>query len=184
MLECLGRLYVASDLGAPGDTPPEVIDAEFDAIERAAPRRGRPPFLLSHDERVAVEKRAVDLMCEALRAEGWEVKDVGAHKPHDLEARKDEVELWVEVKGTTSTGNEVVLTNGEVIEYSAKWPDTMLALVSGISLDRTSHPAVATGGSLRTVSQWGIDPAALTPISFRYRVFDVAIKNDPKVRDR
>jgi MrcB-like, N-terminal domain/Domain of unknown function (DUF3883) len=170
MLGLLGAVYEASELGAPGETPPEVVDAEEEAVERSSPLRAHLPFRLSHAERVAIERRAVDVAADALEADGWSVHDVGSVKPHDLEARRGDAELWVEVKGTTSAGDEVILTRGEVLDYGGKYPDTMLAIVTSIALDRSADPPVASGGTLRTIRPWRIDPEDLTAVSYRYSV--------------
>ena len=119
---------------------------------------------------MAIERRAVDLAIVFLKEQGYvDVDDVGDKKSHDLEARRDDELMLVEVKGTTTVGAEVVLTKNEVDVYSKAHPATMIAIVSGIVLHRGKEPS-ATGGYLRSMHPWEIALGALTPISYRYRV--------------
>jgi|SRR6185503_7298494 len=61
----------------------------------------------------AVEHRAVTAAIEHFEAAGWTVEDVGDFRPYDLHCTKDGRTLHVEVKGTTSAGEKVILTRNE-----------------------------------------------------------------------
>ncbi|MFC6089808.1 protein NO VEIN domain-containing protein [Saccharothrix lopnurensis] len=166
MVSLLGRLYA---LGAPS---PEVEEA-VSAVARAAGRRGTGSgqgFGLSHAERLAVEAHSVAMACDHLRAQGYEVRDVGARESYDLDATRGDEHLFVEVKGTTSAGAEVVLTHNEVLLNAEHHPDTMLIVVAGVELDRAAVPPTAGGGVLRVAHPWSVDPADLTPVAYRYRL--------------
>jgi hypothetical protein len=76
----------------------------------------------------------------------------------------------VEVKGTTSDGEEIILTRKEVELNDTEHPDTMLIVVSNIHLDRSRIPPQASGGTLRATHPWLIEHGRLTPISYRYRI--------------
>ncbi|SDG78219.1 protein of unknown function [Lentzea fradiae] len=169
----LGELYEIVDhaLDVPGETAPEVVDAEVEA-ERTAGRERRG-LRFSADERRAIERRAVDVATEHLKSEGYRVKDVGATKSYDLDAKRAEEHLYVEVKGTTTTWteeSEIVLTKNEVDLHLEKYPANALMIVSGIVLDRTVSPPTASGGELRVIRPWQVNVPALTPISYRYLV--------------
>ncbi|MCZ7434862.1 DUF3578 domain-containing protein [Micromonospora sp. WMMC241] len=172
LVSVLGKLYVAADqaLALPGEPAPEVADA-LTAVERAAGRRfGQRGFRQSAGERLAIERRAVKVACDYLIEHKYSVKDVGATQPYDIDARRGQERLFVEVKGTASDGAEVILTRGEVRLHAREHPNTMLVIVSGIALDRDSDPPVASGGVLRVVHPWKIDDSGLTPIAYRYAV--------------
>ena len=127
-------------------------------------------FRLSVSERLAIEKRAVKVARDYLVSLGFNVKDVGATKPYDLHATRHDKQLFVEVKGTTSTGNEVILTQGEVELHEREHPHTMLIVVSSIQLDREGDQPTASSGKLSMVHPWSIEAARLTPIAYRYEV--------------
>lgn len=172
MVRTLGRLYVEADAAPslPGELPPEIADA-MTMAERAAGRRGRGQgYRLTAAEKQAVERRAVAVVTEHLKGDNWTVKDVGATSSFDLDARRDGDRLYVEVKGTTSLGEEVVLTHNEVELHLENHPDTMLAVVHTIDLDRSGSSPVATGGTLRVISPWSPELTHVKPIAYRYAV--------------
>ncbi|MER5478148.1 DUF3578 domain-containing protein [Streptomyces sp. NPDC002734] len=192
MAGLLRRIYAAETTATyiPGDPVPEVLEAEVSA-DRAAGRsipepRPRPAaatrsgqgFLLSAVERQLIERHSVRMATEHFEAQGWNVTDVGANQPYDLHlTRGDETsqrptpveELHVEVKGTTSLGQTVVLTRAEVEAQRAFAPRNALVIVHSIRLDRSGAEVTAEGGVLHCTSPWRIDQPDLTPISYRYR---------------
>ncbi|MEV5793172.1 DUF3578 domain-containing protein [Streptomyces sp. NPDC052192] len=174
MARLLGRIYKAAEatLYIPGDLPVEVREATQSAAttaNRRSARKGGQGFLLTAAERGAIEKRSVLLAAEHFKAQGWTVKDVGATKSYDLELKRGDEKLHVEVKGTTSDGSQVILTRAEV-EWQRKFaPDNALVVVHSIKLDRTVEPATATGGVLHCTSPWTIEDESLTVISYIHR---------------
>ena len=162
---------LARDLATGADIlAPEVADA-ITAANEAAGRRGRGQGRLQNSaERDAIEQRAVDLATAHLVGLGYTVKDVGLTKSYDLHATKDGEILYVEVKGTTSPGEQVVLTRKEVEFMTQEHPRTMLIVVRRIDLDRSGSAPVASGGRLEAIHPWLIEPDHLVPISYRYTV--------------
>ncbi|MER7073234.1 DUF3578 domain-containing protein [Terrabacter sp. NPDC000476] len=172
MVRTLARLYFEADHSPtlPGELSPEVADA-VSATNQAAGRRGRGQgFRLTAQEKSAIERRAVAVVSQHLRSEGWTVKDVGATSSFDLDARRNGDRLYVEVKGTTSLGEEVVLTRNEVELHRENHPHTMLAVVTTIDLDRTGPVPIASGGTLCIHSPWSPEDDNLTAIAYRYAV--------------
>ncbi|MFG2366129.1 MrcB family domain-containing protein [Streptomyces mirabilis] len=174
MARLLGRLYKAADATPyiPGDLPVEVREATQSAAttaNRRSVRKGGQGFLLTAAERRAIEKRSVLLATEYFKDQGWTVKDVGTTKSYDLELKRGDEKLHVEVKGTTSDGSQVILTRAEV-EWQRKFaPDNALVIVHSIELDRTVEPSTATGGVLHCTSPWTIEDETLTVISYIHR---------------
>ncbi|WP_329187591.1 MrcB family domain-containing protein [Streptomyces sp. NBC_01428] len=153
MARLLGRLYKATDDATyvPGDVAVEVREATQSAAttaNRRNARRGGQGFLLTADERMAIEKRSVLLATEHFQTQGWAVKDVGASKPYDLHLTRGDEKLHVEVKGTTSDGSQVILTRAEVDWQRRFAPNNALVIVHSIELDRTDEPVTASGGIL------------------------------------
>ncbi|MEX5260522.1 DUF3578 domain-containing protein [Kocuria sp. CPCC 205263] len=173
MLDLLSQLYVAEDADprAPGVPAPEV---EFvtDAVAEAAgkrKRRGRQGFGLTKPEQQAVERRAVEVATSHYVAQGWKVKDVGDRESYDLRCVREGQRLFVEVKGTTSLGESVLLTKNEVALHRVEYPNNALVVVHSIVLAPRGESAVAHGGELEVTSPWHLEDADLTPIAYTYR---------------
>lgn len=159
-----------NDLAVPGDPAAEVVDAMLLAEEASGSRRPRARLKMTAEERKAIENRAVSLVTVSLESHGYRVRDVGATESYDLDAKRGSDRLFVEVKGTTSPGIEVVLTKNEVALHLREHPNNMLAVVSNIHLDNSGMIPIASGGDLRLISPWSIEPASLTPLSYTYIV--------------
>jgi hypothetical protein len=148
----------------------ELEDAEFLAdIAAGKVTKGRrlqnDPFV-----RRAVERRAVEVVSEYLIDLGYQVRDVGATSSYDLDARRGAEHLYVEVKGTISTGERVILTRNEVALHTTQHPNNMLAVVSSIAVDRSGESPTATGGLLKVASPWLVEANALDALSYDYVV--------------
>lgn len=174
MTRMLGELYKAEQTAAyvPGDTPPEVIEAEEGAA-KAARRRSRPAkgqgIRLTVEERQAVERHSVTKATEYFQAQGWTVKDVGAKESYDLLLSRGDERLHVEVKGTTSRGEQVVLTRAEVEAQRGLAPRNALVVVHSIELNRTGTTPTAEGGTLSCTTPWHVKEEDLTVVSYVYR---------------
>lgn len=171
----LGKVYEAQDLGRAPETVDPAVAATLSAVERVSnPLRDRTTgqgFGLNAAERKAVELQAMKLATEQLMAQGYQVKDVSATKSFDLLAKNaDGKELYVEVKGTTSGPDCILLTTNEVALHQLHYPDNALIIVHGINLDRSAHAPTGSGGSILTFKPWKIDETHLVPLSFRYTV--------------
>lgn len=168
----LGDVYRATDPGldVPGEAGPVVADVEL-AVEISAGnsrRRGGQGFWLTADEKKVIELRVVEVATDYLSGDGWKVRDVGATKSYDLHARKGDHHLMVEVKGTTSPGETIILTRNEVLLHLKEFPNTALAIVHSIVLDRTGTPPRASGGVLVYEQPWALNEDRLTPMAYRY----------------
>jgi hypothetical protein len=162
----------------PGDPAPEVLEAEQSAARTAGRRtshgarprrRSGQGFLLTADERKAVELHSVRMATEHFKAQGWSVKDVGAKESFDLLLSRGEERCHAEVKGTTSAGTDVVLTRTEVEKQRRYYPHNALVVVHSIRLDRTGPKPTTSGGVLHCMSPWVVQDEDLTVISYAYR---------------
>jgi|GEM_PF-4042846 len=140
--------------GLSGEQEPE--DAEATAQEaRSGQGRG-----LSAPERRAVERHAMEMATAHYEARWDSVRDVGATESYDLVCRRGMSELRVEVKGTTGSGDTVLLTRNEVGHARKQHPNVALFVVSGIRLEgRGTDQPVAMGGTVRVISPWNVDDA-------------------------
>jgi hypothetical protein len=149
---------------------PELVELE-DAADRAAGKR-RPPrgagFRQSKEERDLIEQHAVKVAAAYYAADEWHVKHRGA--PYDLELTRPGEKRTVEVKGTTSMGEAVPLTAGEVRHHAKAHPNNALVIVRGIVLDRSTTPPTVSGGVLFEQQPFDIADSALAVISYKYTV--------------
>ncbi|MFC0038047.1 MrcB family domain-containing protein [Actinomadura rayongensis] len=174
MSRLLGEIYRGEQRASyvPGDTPPEVIEAEEASAKAARRRKVRSKgqgIRLNAEERRILEQHSVNMATKYFRDQGWSVKDVGAKESYDLFLKRDGQRLHVEVKGTTSTGAQVVLTRPEVETQRKLGPANALVVVHSIHLDRASTPPVASGGILCCTSPWYIEEEDLTVVSYVYK---------------
>jgi len=168
--EGLRTLYREHALSPIPQERPELREAE-EAAERASGttgKRSRAGFRTSAPEIKAIETHAVAVARAYYEADGFKVKELG--KPFDLEVRKNDLVLTVEVKGTTSDGSGVPLTAGEVDHHAEAFPDNALVVVRNIALHRDCTPPTASGGRLYELRGWEIDLNALRVISYAYDV--------------
>jgi len=171
----LGQLYRAIELGrAPEADPPEIVEAEaaLAAIARPAPVPSEPTgqgFGLTAVERRLVEDHAMTLAHTWLCAEGFtNIRDVHATHSCDYVARRDGVDHYVEVKGTTAGLGKVLLTANEVALHKANHPHNLLIVAHDIDL--LELRTKADGGHLHVCDGWDVASAELTPLSYSCRL--------------
>jgi hypothetical protein len=116
--------------------------------------------------RRAVERRAMNVTLEWLRANGWAVTDQSATESYDLLAERGKETLYMEVKGTTGGGEAVELTRLEVVFARANRESMALAVVARIAVVEVGDEIEASGGELTVRRPWAPSPGSLQPISF------------------
>lgn len=165
----LKQIYDAEALGlAPASPPPEVLEVETVAAGQPERRGAGQGFGLSTPERRVVEVHAMRRAKAYLEDLHWRVKDVSTAKPYDFECKRASEEMIVEVKGTTSIGEQIVLTKNEVAVHRARYPYNALIIVHSITLTRSPGNPSADGGELVMLSPWDIVESQLRPLAFQY----------------
>lgn len=125
-------------------------------------------FASSPQVRRAVEEYAMRCATNYFVERGYLVTPVG--KPYDLECRKGQELLFVEVKGTQSAGSQVILTRNEV-EFACNPANEMaLFIMSGVAVAGTDLAPIVTGGDMRVICPWRIEKHHLSAISYDYAV--------------
>jgi hypothetical protein len=84
-----------------------------------------------------------------------------------LRCKKGDLELHVEVKGTTTKGLEVTLTPNEV-NHCKMYERMALVVVSRIVI--AEDDTVVERGQINILDPWIIDDIYLTPSEYSYRV--------------
>lgn len=120
--------------------------------------------------RLAVERHAVQQAIAHYKANGYEVEERG--KPYDLRCTKGIEILHVEVKGTQTEGEEILLTPNEVA-FATNHRDSMeLFVVSSCAAVSSNGAIDVTGGHIRILRPWRIDPVALMPTGYSYSLLE------------
>ena len=90
---------------------------------------------------------------------------------HTTCVNKSAEQVDVEVKGTTTVGETVLLTFNEVQHALTTYPRTALAVVRGIALHNagTTSPT-ATGGALEIHQPWRPLDVDLRPLGYTYTI--------------
>lgn len=176
LLELLSKIYALQETDAtiPGSESPEhqvavTAIAEAAGRELTGPRRqGRST--LPHTHKKAIEEFAVTTAIKHLQEQGFtNIRDVGKNHSYDISAKLNGKDFYIEVKGTMSLGEKVVLTRNEVLLHRQEHPNNALVVVSQIELDR-SEPPRAQGGVIRFISPWEISDEDLVALGFDYVV--------------
>jgi hypothetical protein len=136
-------------------------------VEKAFAKSGHAGFLADAAARAAVERRAMKAATTHFGGPKH-VTDDHIGNPYDLSVLRDGVRTYVEVKGTTGTGAEVLLTAREV--RWARKHNTVLFVLHGIKLKKSGGKWVAAGGTPLVIDSWKPAEKALRPIAFRYSV--------------
>lgn len=129
---------------------------------RASPRQG---WQLDSVRRKKVEDAAQRRLTEHYEALGWTVRDTRYGNPYDAVATKLGDTLYLEAKGTESSGSAVIVTPNEV-SWARQHPG---ACVLGILSDIRFGPdgEVDPGSGVFRIVDWNPDAGVLTS-----RVFD------------
>ena len=78
--------------------------------------------------------------------------------------------MLIEVKGTTSRGESILVTAGEVRAQRNAHPNNGLVIVHSIELTKSEHGPIAKGGVLVALMPWNILDAALDPLAYSYKL--------------
>jgi hypothetical protein len=150
-------------------------DAGVSAViqDLAGKSRNRSPgqgFQLDQEVRVAVEARAMDAAIEYFSQYG-KVDDVHGTESYDLTCTINGSVKHIEVKGTTTAGESVLLTPLEVA-HARTYDDITLFVLADIQMTRSDQGTViAEGGRSFVLDPWRIDDGGiLSPLGYTYAV--------------
>jgi hypothetical protein len=143
-------------------------DAIVDALETyQAKGQG---FQLNTKLRIALEKYAMDAAKRYFASENYDVTDHSKGHPYDLVCRRGNEVLYIEVKGTRSSGEEIILTIGEV-EFARTHKGQMaLFIVHSILVSGEGGAFVLSEGQENMLLPWDVDKGSLKPMAFMYAV--------------
>ncbi|MBM0224542.1 MULTISPECIES: protein NO VEIN domain-containing protein [Micromonospora] len=160
---------------ASGWVPPPAAAAKLEALwaehlglatpspPRTTPRQG---WQMDPARRKEVEDAAQRLLMEHFRKDGWTVQDVRFGNPYDAVATKDGRMLWLEAKGTETSGASIIVTRNEVAWARAHPGDCVLGILSDVTL-LPNGEVDASSGTFR-VFTWDPDAGALAPRAYDF----------------
>lgn len=144
---------------------------EDEAIAEAAEigRSRRQGFQSNPEFRRLIEDHAMESAIEHFEGDGYVVENVSGSKSYDLRCTKRGRVLHVEVKGTQTDGQEVLLTPNEVKFARAHRDSMVLFVVTGVEVWKESDATICGGGDPWLIQPWDIGHGKLTPTGYRYR---------------
>ncbi|MFF5079236.1 protein NO VEIN domain-containing protein [Actinoplanes sp. NPDC000266] len=130
---------------------------------RTTPRQG---WQMDPVRRKKVEDAAQKMLEEHFRKAGWTVEDVRYGNPYDAVAIKDGRTIWLEAKGTETTGASVIVTRNEV-EWARTHPgDCKLGILSDVTF--LPNGEVDTTGATFHVLDFSPGEGSLTPRAYDF----------------
>lgn len=145
----------------------EITSARNALAELAGERSEGQGYESFAPRRKAIEDHAMRKATEYYTRQGWTVTDVSARRSYDLRCTRGQELLHVEVKGTTSRGNAVLLTRNEVEHARGAYPNVALFVVAEIRV-APGDPPRASGGRTFRHEPWDITEGQLAPLAFEY----------------
>ena len=124
-------------------------------------------FQLDSKTRKALEDYSMKAARKHFASQGYVVEDHSKNHPYDLLCTKKKKRLHVEVKGTQTKGEDIMLTNGEVIFARSHKKAMGLFVLHSIQV---AADGKLSGGQERVIAPWDVDAGSLKPISFMYGV--------------
>ena len=156
------------------DGPNLLIDATGDAereiediLETHQLNQSGQGFKITPELRKKIEEYSVSKAIQYFKNQDFSVKYVGNFKSYDLDCLKDGDTLRVEVKGTQTDGNSIILTPNEV--KNAKKHKTALYILHSINVNIYRGKYKLSGGIGKILNPWKIDKQGkLKPLSYMY----------------
>jgi hypothetical protein len=118
--------------------------------------------------RKAVELFAMRRAQSTLAANGYErVEDTSKFKPYDFVCERDGQKYFIEVKGTQTSGDTLILTRGEVEHINGNPNTCVLVLVHSLRVSANGKVDVR-GGTVKLIEGWRLNPADLNPVQYQW----------------
>ena len=139
---------------------------------RNAIRKGKgrsQGFRISPEKRMAIENHAMEEATRHFRSQGYRIRNVSSKQPFDLLCRKRR-ELHVEVKGTSTAGEKILLTRNEVAHARNRRHRMALFVLREVRTAEKRGRVIAHSGKQSVKVPWHIDETLLEPLGFEYQL--------------
>lgn len=149
-----------------------IISSQEDEVQEdiltAEHSSGGQGFQSDVEVRLMIESHAMNICKEHYLDKGYKVEDVSATHSCDFIITRRGVSRFIEVKGTQTAGDTIILTKNEVDLSRMQGESMALFLVHSITMNRKT---VKKGsGVVSIIDPWIVSKERLTPISFTYKI--------------
>ncbi|MEM9121491.1 MAG: DUF3578 domain-containing protein [Cyanobacteria bacterium P01_F01_bin.56] len=126
-------------------------------------------FYITSEVRALVEEYAMEAAKRHFENKGWVLEDCSSNQPFDYVCSQRSQKIFVEVKGTSSRGESIILTRNEVEHMTQHYPDTALFLLKEIEVvENELGEKQCRGGKAEVLLPWDIRKQKLKVISYQY----------------
>ena len=129
---------------------------------------GGQGFQSDIETRLKIESYSMSVCYDYYSKKGYEVKDVSSNQPYDFIISKNGISQYVEVKGTQTPGESIILTKNEVSLSQAEGHRMILFILHSIVMNKKT--VKKNSGTIFIIDPWKIKNENLTPISFNYKI--------------
>jgi len=126
-------------------------------------------FNVKPEVRKAIDKYAMREVEAYFVNLGYRVEDVHRSRPYDLLCSRASERLHVEVKGTKSKGERILLTSGEVRHARSNAEHMALYIQRAVHVTYKDGRPTAAGGEPVVRIPWDVDEGTLEPLCFFYK---------------
>jgi hypothetical protein len=127
-------------------------------------------YLQNQERKRTTELYAMRIAVSYYQTLGFTVTDISTNESVDLKCTRGSEVRWVEVKGTSTLGEEVLLTANEVRRANSGQFITDLFIVHSIQFQGRTNEIGKDSGTIRILSDWNPKKGDLTATQYRYRV--------------
>lgn len=141
-------------------------------IDRPKRRKTVQGFQRDQAKKYATELRGMVVAREYYESLGFKVDDKSMLRGlgYDYLCTKGKHIIEVEVKSTTGSFGEVIITKNELDNARNSKNDTALFVVHGIEFDIQKRNVTGIGGEITILDNWLPKDSELTPLTFRYKI--------------
>lgn len=165
------RAYKGRNLlqdGQDGPPPPEEDRSVKGAIFAAQERRGgfqSSPAIRTAIEIFAMERAKAELETRRYR----DFDNTSKRKSYDYTCYRNGRQYYVEVKGTQTKGDAVILTKNEVEHANRNPGNSIMVIVHDLKI-KDGDPPMADGGEVEVLECWEIEQEDLTALQYQWKV--------------
>jgi hypothetical protein len=125
-------------------------------------------YLLDSEIKKNIEIYAMEKATAYFKDLGYKVEDRSKHKSYDLFCTKGTETLFIEVKGTQSQGEQIILTRNEAELAQDHKGSMSLFVFHNIVVDKKTK--AVSEGEMTILNPWNISDGKLVPISYYYSI--------------
>lgn len=158
---------------------PEATDLADPVTSAEVQEDGSAGFASNPKLRKAIEERAMQVVERYYKERlGFTLQDRSKQCPYDFCYTDQQMQRFIEVKGSQQNWPVIILTPNEVTFARENWQHMELCVVHSIVVDGEEEPK-ATGGILKRFLQWNPDHHQLAATQYQCDLNrDLAAQND------